>query len=253
MTIQKNISLKSFNTFGVEARASLFRSVTAPEVLAETLANVRGKYPPLVLGSGSNILFTKNFEGLVLKNDIKGLAALDSDDHTVRIRAGGGEDWHAFVQWCLHHHFYGLENLALIPGTVGAAPVQNIGAYGVEVGDYVEAVEAVDIQSGVSCHFKACACGFAYRNSIFKSRCRNRYFITAVIFRLHRQARLNTSYADVRRALSDRDEGALTPQQLFQVICEISRRKLPAPRELPNAGSFFKNPWTSLDCWRKSR
>ena len=247
MTIENNISLKSFNTFGVEARASLFRSVTAPEELAETLANARGKYSPLVLGSGSNILFTKHFEGLVLKNDIKGLAVLDSDDQTVRIRAGGGEDWHVFVQWCLQHHFFGLENLALIPGTVGAAPVQNIGAYGVEVGDYVEAVEAVDIQSGVSCHFKASACGFAYRDSIFKGRCWNRYFITAVIFRLHRHARLNTSYADVRRALRDRDDGALTPQELFQIICEIRRRKLPDPRELPNAGSFFKNPVIARD------
>ena len=164
---------------------------------------------------------------------------LEQADDDVRVRAGGGEDWHAFVQWCLQHGFYGLENLSLIPGTVGAAPVQNIGAYGVEVGDRIEAVEAIDMQSGEACRFEASACDFAYRNSIFKDRCRNRYFITAVTFRLNKKAQLVTSYADVRRALADRKETVVTPQALSDTICDIRRSKLPDPEEIRQCRQFL--------------
>jgi UDP-N-acetylmuramate dehydrogenase len=198
-----------------------------------------------VLGAGSNILFTRDFEGLVLKNELKGISLLSERQDQVRIRAAGGEDWHGFVQWCLQQGFYGLENLSLIPGTVGAAPVQNIGAYGVEVGDCIEAVEALDLASGARNRFEAAACAFGYRSSIFKTQCRNRFFITAVTFRLSRTPRLVTSYADVRRALAERRPSGLTPQALSEIICAIRRRKLPDPGELANAGSFFKNPVVS--------
>jgi UDP-N-acetylmuramate dehydrogenase len=241
MSIQENISLKPYNTLGVDARARYFLAVTATDSLA-AIGGTHNDRPLLVLGVGSNILFTRDFEGIVLKNDLKGCAVLEQADDDVRVRAGGGEDWHAFVQWCLQHGYYGLENLSLIPGTVGAAPVQNIGAYGVEVADHIETVEAIDLQSGEPCRFEAGACEFAYRNSIFKNRCRNRFFITAVTFRLHKKAQLVTSYADVRRALADRRETVVTPQELSDTICEIRRRKLPDPEEIANAGSFFKNP-----------
>ena len=242
MPIQENKSLKPYNTLGVDARARYFLSVTAPDSLVAAIDSGHNDRPLLVLGGGSNILFTRDFEGLVLKNDIKGLAVLEQADDDVRVRAGGGEDWHTFVQWCLQHGFYGLENLSLIPGTVGAAPVQNIGAYGVEVGDRIEAVEAIDMQSGAGCRFEAGACDFAYRNSIFKDRCRNRFFITAVTFHLNKKAQLVTSYADVRRALAGRQETVVTPQELSDTICDIRRHKLPDPEEIANAGSFFKNP-----------
>ncbi len=251
MPIQENKSLKPYNTLGVAAKARYFLSVTTPDSLLAAIDEVRDDLSYLVLGGGSNILFTRDFEGLVLKNDIKGLAVLGQDADDVRVRAGGGEDWHAFVQWCLQHRFYGLENLSLIPGTVGAAPVQNIGAYGVEVGDRVEAVEAIDMQSGAACRFEASACDFAYRNSIFKDRYRNRFFITAVTFRLHKQAQLVTSYADVQRALAGRKEPVVTPQELSDMICDIRRSKLPDPEEIANAGSFFKNPIISRTRYRE--
>jgi UDP-N-acetylmuramate dehydrogenase len=250
MSIQENISLKPYNTLGVDARARYFLPVTATDDLA-ALGAPRNDGPLLVLGGGSNILFTRDFEGVVLKNDIKGRAVIEQAEDDVRVRAGGGEDWHAFVQWCLQHGYYGLENLSLIPGTVGAAPVQNIGAYGVEVGDRIETVEAIDMHSGEACRFEADACDFAYRDSIFKNRCRNRFFITAVTFRLHTKAQLVTSYADVRRALADRSATVVTPQGLSDTICEIRRRKLPDPEEIANAGSFFKNPVISRSRFRE--
>jgi UDP-N-acetylmuramate dehydrogenase len=250
MLIQENKSLKPYNTFGVDATARYFLSVTAPEDLATAIGEDRGDRLLLVLGGGSNILFTRDFEGLVLKNDIQGLAVLEQDENDVRVRAGGGEDWHAFVQWCLRHGFYGLENLSLIPGSVGAAPVQNIGAYGVEVGDRIEAVEAIDMRSGDACRIGSDACEFAYRSSIFKDRCRNRFFITAVTFRLKKKPHLVTSYADVRRALSGKNEAEITPQELSDTICAIRRSKLPDPEEIANAGSFFKNPIISQRRYR---
>jgi len=240
--IFENISLQPYNTFGVEAAARCFLSVATADVLVAFLGSRDQDAPILVLGGGSNILFTRDFDGVVLKNDIRGIDILDQDDHSVRVRAGGGEDWHAFVQWCLRQGYYGLENLSLIPGTVGAAPVQNIGAYGVEVGDRIETVEAIDLERGEACRFKADACDFAYRQSLFKARMRGRFFITAVIFRLSKQPQLITAYADVRQALAERKEATLTPQGLSDTICAIRRRKLPDPEKLANAGSFFKNP-----------
>lgn len=241
-SILENISLQPYNTFGVEARARCFLSVATAEALAAFLGGQDQGGPILVLGGGSNILFTRDFDGFVLKNDIRGIDVLGQDDRGVRVRAGGGEDWHAFVQWCLRRGFYGLENLSLIPGTVGAAPVQNIGAYGVEVGDRIETVEAIDLQRGEPCRFKAGACDFAYRRSIFKARLRGRVFITAVTFRLRKEPQLITAYADVREALAEQSETVLTPQGLSDTICAIRRRKLPDPEKLANAGSFFKNP-----------
>ena len=244
MALQENISLKPYNTLGVDARARFFLPVATREALVDTLGETRSTQRLLVLGGGSNVLFTRDFDGLVLKNQLQGRDVLEEDRQHVRIRAGGGEDWHGFVCWCLQQGYCGLENLSLIPGTVGAAPVQNIGAYGVEVGSRIEAVEAVDLTNGEALCFKAEDCHFAYRHSIFKGRCRNRYFITAVTFRLSKIPHLVTSYADVRQALAKRS-GGVTPQDLSDTICEIRRCKLPDPHDFPNAGSFFKNPTVS--------
>ena len=251
MTIEHNVSLKPYNTLGVEARAHWFLPVTAVAALQEALAGAGTDIPVLVLGGGSNILFTRDFEGLVLHDRLRGIAVLSEDGAHVRVRAAGGEDWHGFVQWCLQQGFYGLENLSLIPGTVGAAPVQNIGAYGDEAGDRIERVEAVDLASGAIQHFGTLDCAFAYRSSIFKGHCRNRFFITAVTFRLSRIPRLVTSYADVRQTLAERRPDALTPQQLSDIICAIRRRKLPDPGDVPNVGSFFKNPAVSRACFHE--
>ena len=241
MALQENISLKPYNTMGVEARARFFVPVASREGLADALADIPSGQRLLVLGGGSNILFTRDFDGLVLKNQIEGCEVLAEDRQHVRIRAGSGADWHTFVCWCLRQGYYGLENLSLIPGTVGAAPVQNIGAYGVEAGTTIEAVEAIDLQNGMRRSFAAEACRFAYRYSIFKGPCRDRFFITAVTFRLSKTPHLATSYADVRQALAQRSSG-VTAQELSDIICAIRRHKLPDPQDLPNAGSFFKNP-----------
>lgn len=245
MALNENVSLKSFNTFGVEARARYFWGVTAAERLPDALARLAPGLPLLVLGGGSNILFTRNFEGLVLKNSITGMAVLEDGRDQVKVRAGGGEDWHGFVRWCLRQGFYGLENLSLIPGTVGAAPVQNIGAYGVEVGERIAAVETIDLETGEPRCFEAAACDFAYRSSRFKARRPGRYFITAVVFRLSRKPRLVTAYADVRQALAQSGASAVSPRQLSDMVCAIRRRKLPDPQDVANAGSFFKNPIVS--------
>jgi UDP-N-acetylmuramate dehydrogenase len=249
MVLQENISLKPYNTLEVEARARFFLPVASQEALVDALGDTRPTQRLLVLGGGSNVLFTRDFDGLVLKNQFQGRDVLGEDREHARIRAGGGEDWHGFVCWCLQQGYFGLENLSLIPGTVGAAPVQNIGAYGVEVGPYIEAVETIELKSGKARSFKAEECHFAYRHSIFKGRCRNRYFITAVTFRLSKTPHLVTSYADVRQALAKRSEG-VTPLDLSDIICEIRRCKLPDPQDLPNAGSFFKNPTISRRRYR---
>ena len=248
--LQENISLRPYNTLGVDVRARYFLAVANGEALVSALAAAPPARRLLVLGSGSNVLFTRDFDGLVLKNEIRGCAVLDEDRDGVRVRSGGGEDWHGFVGWCLQQGYFGLENLSLIPGTVGAAPVQNIGAYGVEVGDRIACVEAVDLGSGETKQFGAEACGFAYRHSIFKGPRRDRFFITSVTFRLSKTPHLVTTYADVREALARRPAPA-TPQGLSDTICAIRRRKLPDPRELPNAGSFFKNPIVSRRHYRE--
>lgn len=247
---QENISLRPFNTLAVDARARYFLAVQTADALASALAAMPSDRPLFVLGGGSNVLFTRDFEGLVVKNEMGGCAVLEEDGDEVRIRAGGGEDWHGFVGWCLQQGYYGLENLSLIPGTVGAAPVQNIGAYGVEVGERIATVEAIDLGSGAKHCLPAEACGFAYRHSIFKGACPNRFFITHVTFRLSKKPHLVTTYADVREALAHRTAQA-TPQTLSETICAIRRRKLPDPQKLPNAGSFFKNPVASRRHYRE--
>ena len=248
MPLARHMNLQPFNTFAVAVTADYFATITHSDELRTVLddATIAGQ-PRLILGGGSNILFTRDFEGLVLKNDIRGIQILKENRQYAWVRAGAGEDWDTFVRWSLDHHFYGLENLALIPGTVGASPVQNIGAYGVEIGDFLEQVEAIELATAEPCRFHASECALGYRTSMFKQPPRDRYFITAVTFRLHKRARLVTTYADVARAIAAEAVADLTPGALSDIVRCIRRRKLPDPAELGNAGSFFKNPVVGAD------
>ncbi len=248
MPIVRNISLQPFNTFAVAAAANYFAAIASSEDLRTVLddAAVAGQ-PRLILGGGSNILFTCDFDGLVLKNEIRGIQVVAEDEAHAWVRAGAGEDWDAFVRWTLQHQFFGLENLALIPGAVGASPVQNIGAYGVEVGDLLEQVDTIELASGARRCFHVSECALGYRTSIFKQPPRDRYFITSVTFRLRKRARLVTTYADVSRAITQEAAEPLTAEKLSDIIRRIRRAKLPDPAALGNAGSFFKNPVISTN------
>jgi UDP-N-acetylmuramate dehydrogenase len=242
--IARDASLKSRNTFGVEATAPVLVEVSDASALPALFADPGfGERLSLVLGGGSNLLFAGDPEGVVLALTGKRVAQLDegeTGDRTV-IRADAGVEWHDFVMRTLRQGFAGLENLALIPGTVGAAPIQNIGAYGAEVRECIHAVEAFEPATGQVRRFDAAGCAFAYRDSLFK-RQPDRYIVTAVEFALSRQAALKLDYAGIREELAAMGVDAPTPQHVADAVIAIRRRKLPDPAVLGNAGSFFKNP-----------
>jgi UDP-N-acetylmuramate dehydrogenase len=246
MAIRRQIDLTPYNTFAVAATANYFAAIASRDDLRAVL-EAAGDRPRLILGGGSNILFTRDFDGLVIRNEIRGIRVVREDRDHAWVRAGAGEDWDAFVRWTLYHRLYGLENLASIPGAVGASPVQNIGAYGVEIGDCLEGVDTIDLASGAPRRFQASECALGYRTSIFKQTPRDRYFITAVTFRLSKTARLETTYGDVARAIEPIAPADLDAHKLSDIIRHIRRRKLPDPAELGNAGSFFKNPQVGPD------
>ncbi len=244
MKLQYDADLRAHNSFGLPVRAAALCRLTdaaqlphitaLPEYRADTV---------LWLGGGSNIVFTGDYPGLVVHMANRGIAATEGADGTVRVRAEAGEIWHDFVQYTLAQGWYGLENLSLIPGTVGAAPVQNIGAYGVEVGEYIEAVHCFDLAERRWLDVSAAECGFAYRDSLFKQAGRGRYVIGAVSFRLSRQYRPRLGYGDVAAvAQALAGERPPTAQDVAAAVCQIRRSKLPDPAVLGNAGSFFKNP-----------
>lgn len=244
MQLIPHYSLRAHNTFGFEVAARLaVRFGSAREVAAlATDPRVAG-LRQLVLGAGSNIVLTRDFDGLVLLNEIRGCTLVREDADAWYVEAGGGESWHALVRWSLDAGMPGLENLALIPGTVGAAPIQNIGAYGVEMHEYFDSLSAVELATGQSRVFDAQQCAFGYRDSFFKRQGRGRFAIVSVTFRLPKVWRPRLAYADVARALSSYAEpGGVTPQAVFDAVVAIRRAKLPDPQALGNAGSFFKNP-----------
>ena len=242
----ENARLDARNTFGVPARASVLVEVADAAALPELFGYAMLRDGPmLVLGGGSNMLFAGDPPGAVLSLGAQSIAILDDDGERTIVRADAGVEWHAFVLWTLGHGLSGLENLALIPGTVGAAPIQNIGAYGVEVRERVHRVEAFDRVAGQPIRLDAAACGFAYRDSVFK-RDPERYVVTAVEFVLSRAPELRLDYAglgDELRAMGiDAVSSHPRPSQVAEAVCRIRRRKLPDPAMLGNAGSFFKNP-----------
>ncbi len=240
--IQTRVDLQPFNTLGLSARASHFATIARVSDLEALrampeLAGLRW----YVLGGGSNLWLSGDLHALVLKVEIPGRRLLREDAEAWYVAAGAGENWHDFVMWTLAQGWGGLENLALIPGTVGAAPVQNIGAYGVEVRDRLFELTAVSLHDGETRVFRNEDCRFAYRDSIFKHEEAGKWLISEVVFRLPRQYSPNTAYGEIGRALADQGLPA-TPQSVAQVVCSIRRRKLPDPGVIGNAGSFFHNP-----------
>lgn len=240
MEILENYSLASWNTFGVDQRARYFATVRDPE---EFLALARRFERPLILGGGSNILITRDLDVLVIKNEMKGISVIGEDAGFARVRVNGGENWHQFVQWAVARGWGGVENLSLIPGTVGAAPMQNIGAYGVEIKDVVLHVEALDLETGSISVFQKEECRFGYRHSIFKEAgYKNRFFILSVTLQLDKHPQVNTRYADVEKKLLEQHIEHPGIMDVHRAVIEIRQNKLPDPARLGNAGSFFKNP-----------
>ena len=244
MTVSQNVSLKSFNTFGIEARARYFVRVQTVEQLREVLTDPMYRaMPKLILGGGSNVLFiNESFDGLVIKIDITGIKLLEETSDAVLLEAGAGVVWHDLVVHTIEQGYAGLENLSLIPGTVGAAPMQNIGAYGVEIKETFDSLEAVHLESGESRWFTKEECRFGYRESIFKHELRGQYIITSVRFKLSKIPVFHTSYGAIGDTL--REMGVTEPsiKAISEAVCRIRRSKLPDPAQIGNAGSFFKNP-----------
>ncbi len=245
--IQKNISLKDHNTFGVDAKADLFAEVTHTDHIKFLLSYAGEKgMPVLLLGEGSNVLFTGDYKGLVIKNKLKGINIIhETEDHT-EIEVSAGENWNTFVENCLNRQLYGIENLIGIPGCVGAAPIQNIGAYGVEQKDCFVMLKAYDRVSKTIRTFLKKDCKFGYRNSIFKEKHID-YIILSVKYRLSKVNKVKKDYGSVRNRLLKAGIYRPTPQDVAKVISLIRAEKLPDPDEYGNAGSFFKNPVISKD------
>jgi UDP-N-acetylmuramate dehydrogenase len=242
--IQQDASLRRFNTFGVDAQARWLVRLRLPSALPEVLTQPGWKdLPRLIMGDGSNILFRRNFPGLVIRLEAGRVEQVAADDRGITIRAEAGRNWHQFVEWTLEHNLAGLENLSLIPGTVGAAPIQNIGAYGVELDSLVEAVETYDLATHKFVEFDRDACGFGYRTSVFKQpEFEQRFVVVAVRFRFAYDPPLVVHYPGVREELDALGYGAhYGAREVSEAICSIRRRKLPDPKVLGNAGSFFKN------------
>lgn len=243
MSIQENISLRPFNSFGIEAIARWFASFRSVNELQETLAERPvPRTPGLVLGGGSNILFTKDFEGIILKNDVKGIEKVKEDNDHVFLRVGAGENWHRFVLHCIENGWAGVENLSLIPGCVGASPMQNIGAYGVEIKDVFYELRAFHLKEKCNYTFTLKDCEFGYRDSIFKNRYRDEFVILNVTYRLDKVPRFNTSYGAIQQELDNMGVKELSIKAISDAVIRIRSSKLPDPAEIGNAGSFFKNP-----------
>ncbi len=243
MQIESGVSLKPYNTFGLPAVAGTLVRITGDADVRRVVDDpVMGRAPKFVLGGGSNIILTRDMPQVVLKVEVRGMRLVEERADAWIVEAGAGEDWHALVAWTLAQGYPGLENLALIPGTVGAAPVQNIGAYGLELQDRFESLDAVDLVTGRSVTLWPQICAFGYRDSVFKHSLAGRSVITRVRFRLPRPWKPVLGYLDIERKMHETGITAPSAQQLFDWVCAIRRAKLPDPALIGNAGSFFKNP-----------
>lgn len=243
LSIQYDCSLRNHNTFGVNAQAYAFVEVTSPAILALIRSDsILSALPRLVLGGGSNIVLTQDFPGLVMHMVMKGIDIVDVNDDFTLVRAAAGENWHEFVLWTLDRKLGGLENLSLIPGSVGAAPIQNIGAYGVEAKDYIHSLSAYDFQTGETITLHNSDCLFGYRDSVFKHRLQSRVIILTVTFAFPKKWRANVLYADVTRQLEQNGVTDPSARDISEAVISIRTDKLPDPSKIGNAGSFFKNP-----------
>ncbi|MDF2435677.1 MAG: murB [Bacteroidota bacterium] len=243
MTIRENISLKKFNTFGIDASARYYAEVSSLEEIKETLSDSKLGMPrKMILGGGSNLLFTKDFDGLIIKNNLKGIEVVNEDDEHFYVRSAAGEVWHEFVMHCIENNYAGIENLSLIPGNVGASPMQNIGAYGVEIKDSFHELQAFHINDKALHVFTNNDCKFGYRESVFKRDLKDQFIITSVTFKLRKTPVLNTSYGAIEKELDAMGVTSPTIHSVSKAVCNIRSSKLPDPKVIGNAGSFFKNP-----------
>ncbi len=243
MNIQENISLKPFNTFGIDKKARFFVVVHQVEQLKTALTWAsKNKVDSMVLGGGSNILLTQDPDMLVIKLEIKGINPVKKDDEHIWVEVGAGEVWHEFVMRAIENNWSGVENLSLIPGTVGASPMQNIGAYGVEIKEVFESLEALNKETLKMERFDRAACKFGYRESIFKHELKDKYIICSVIFRLALKPRFEITYGTVKETLQKKGITELSSRSVSDAVIEIRQSKLPDPKVIGNSGSFFKNP-----------
>ena len=245
--MQENISIKEYNTFGISVVAKYFSDFKTVNELSELLEfdqreTQNEKRETLIIDGGSNILFNKDFDGLVLKNELHGIKEIKEDAHHVYVQVGAGENWHQFVLHCIKKDWAGVENLSLIPGNVGASPMQNIGAYGVEIKDVFYSLEAYHIKDKKIVNFSLNDCEFGYRESVFKRKYKDQFVITSVTYRLNKIPKYNISYGAIEQELAKMSVKDLSLQSVLQAVINIRSSKLPNPAEIGNAGSFFKNP-----------
>ncbi len=242
MEILKDYDLTSLNTLAVVAKAKFFVAIEKESHIAELFASPEFKdNKKFFLGGGSNILFMKDFDGIVIQNKLKGIKILSEEDETIHLKMMGGEDWHEAVLFCVDKGYWGIENLSLIPGSVGAAPIQNIGAYGAELKDVLESVEVYDMGTGEKKVLSREDCKFGYRDSIFKTSAKGKYLISSVTLKLSKIPKPNISYKILKDFLEKNNIPSPSLRQISNAVCQIRRSKLPDPKVIPNAGSFFKN------------
>lgn len=241
--VKENFPLKKLNTFGINSTAKLFFCVQSEEEFQEIrFSDFYRKNKPVFMGEGSNVLLPEYIDGLVIKNNILGIELTDENENYAYLRVGAGENWHDFVMYSLMQGFYGLENLALIPGTVGAAPMQNIGAYGVEVKEFIDSVEAINLDTFLRKNFRANELELGYRESIFKNKVKGKYLITRVNFRLNKIPHLKLEYGAIKEVLAEKNIQNPSPMDVARAVIDIRSSKLPDPHKIGNSGSFFKNP-----------
>lgn len=248
MNIIENYPLLKLNTFGIDVKAKYFTSInTINELIEVTKTNVFKDLELLILGGGSNILFTKDFDGLVILNNIKGKEIIDQNQQSIFLKIGAGENWHELVMYCVDNGWGGIENLSLIPGNTGTAPMQNIGAYGVEIKETFIELEALEISSGKIVKFNNSDCEFGYRESVFKNKMKNQYIILNITLELKKNPVLNINYGDVKAILESQNIKNPDIKEVSNAIISIRQSKLPDPKKIGNSGSFFKNPIVSLN------
>lgn len=241
--IRENVNLKSYNTFGVEVYCDYFVEINSIADFKELIPNkIYTSTAKLIIGGGSNLLFTNDFKGLVIKNNLKGKEIVSESDTEVLVKVSAGEVWHEFVLWCIDKNYAGLENLSLIPGCVGASPMQNIGAYGVEIKEVFDQLEAYSVVDGGLKVFTKGECEFGYRESVFKHKYKNQFLIASVTFRLKKNPVLNTSYGAINTELQNMQITQPSIKDVSNAVINIRQSKLPDPKVTGNAGSFFKNP-----------
>ena len=250
MNIQHNISLKPFNSFGIDLPAKYFATFSSINELNELVQHFSNERL-LLLGGGSNILFTKPFDGAVIKNNLKGIELVNEDADHFYVRAQAGENWHEFVQYCIAHKYAGIENLSLIPGNVGASPMQNIGAYGVEIKDIFYELEAYHLKDHTLSTFRLQDCAFGYRESVFKKQFANQFAILNVTYRLNKRPVYNTSYGAIEQELAKLEVKDISIKAISDAVISIRSSKLPDPKTIGNAGSFFKNPVIPLSLYEQ--